>query len=115
MYIAVYARICMYMHVYDLREPYNAQFYLHIRTTRCLAGRWDGSAPSVLPPRGTWATGPHNCCLILSPSPSSSPTNPITHHAHTHVYWPPPAWRPSSALSWYLPTSSDIVDQALQP
>ncbi len=31
--ISVYARICMYMHVYDFHGPYIAQLYLHIRTT----------------------------------------------------------------------------------
>ncbi len=80
--------------------------------TRCLPGRLDGSAPSMLPPRGTWTTGPHNRPLILTPSPSIRSTNPITHHTRTHVYCPTPSWRPSSARSWYLPTSSDIVDQA---
>jgi hypothetical protein len=58
--------------------------------TRCLAGRRDGSAPSVLPPRETWTAGPHNRPLILILSPSTRPTNPITHHTRTLVYWPPP-------------------------
>ena len=67
--------------------------------TRCLAGRRDWSAPSVLPPRGTWTTGPHNRPLILTPSTSTRPTNPITHHTHTHVYWPPPPWRLDHGIS----------------
>ncbi len=89
-----------------------------LEPTRCLAVYQDGSAPSVLPPTGTWTTGPHNHHRILTPSPSTSLTNPITHHTRTpQVYWPPLAWMPSSASArpWNLPTLSDIIDQALPP